>query len=114
MDVYNAFTAKTKINVKSAMGPYQVKCTLDPMIIGGWFKQGHLSCWPVKCPGYMKGYKTFFPGMPFKHRLKALYFFHKQMKQKIPKLNFAESISHMCWGARRDTGALKDSLDMLR
>ena len=52
--------------------------------------------------------------MPYKHRLKALYFFHKQMKQKIPKLNFAESISHMCWGARRKKGVLNDSLDSLR
>ena len=97
-NVYKAFIAAAKLNVKSAMGPYQVKCTLDPMVIGGWFKQGHLSCWPEKCPGYKKGYKTFFPGMPFKYRLKALYFFHRQMKKVIPKLNFAESISHMCQG----------------
>ena len=113
-NVYKSFIAATKRSVKSAMGPYQVKCTLDPMVIGGWFKQGHLSCWPEKCPGYKKGYKTFFPGMPYKHQLKALYFFHKQMKQKIPKLNFAESISHMCWGARRKKGVLNDSLDSLR
>ena len=36
--------------------------------------------------------------MPFKYRLKALYFLHRQMKKVIPKLNFAESISHMCQG----------------
>ena len=30
-NVYNAFIAATKLSVKSAMGPYQVKCTLDPM-----------------------------------------------------------------------------------
>ena len=52
--------------------------------------------------------------MPFKYRLKALYFFHRQMKKVIPKLNFAESISHMGWGARRKKGVLNDSLDSLR
>ena len=49
-----------------------------------------------------------------KHRLKALYFFHKQLKVLIPKLNFAESIAHLCWSARRTKGTLKDSLDVLR
>ena len=59
------------------------------------FKQGHLSCWPEKCPGYKKGYKAFFQGMPFQYQLKALYFFHRQMKKVIAKLDFAESISNM-------------------
>ena len=101
--LYNAFHANAAKRVKGAMGPYQRKCTLDPFVIAGWIQQGHLSCWPVNCPGYESGYKTFFPGMRKKpaNKLKALHFFHRQMKTYAPKLCFAESISHMCWDKRR-------------
>jgi hypothetical protein len=108
--VYAKFVSNTKAVVKGAVGPYQTKCTLDPMTISGWFAQGHLAVWPLACPGYMKGYKLFFPNLPPKLRLQALYFFHRKVKAKLPKLSFAETVSHMCWHGRRSSGALQDSL----
>lgn len=108
--VYEKFVSNTKAVIKGAAGPYQTKCTMDPLTVSKWFQQGHMAVWPVSCPGYLKGYKTFFPNLPAKLRLQALYFFHQKMKAKIPKLCFAETISHMCWDGRRTKGALQDSL----
>ena len=108
--LYNKFTENIGSVVKGAMGPYQTKCTVEPMVMAKWISQGHLAVWPLKCPGYMKGYKKFFPNLPAKLRLPALYFFHKRMKMKLPHMCFPETISHMCWDARRSAGALDDSL----
>ena len=58
--------------------------------------------------------QDFFSRHAFQAPAGGVVFFHKQMKQKIPKLNFVDAISHMCWDARRKKGALKDSLDLLR
>ena len=33
--IYQKFVSKTRAVMKGAMGPYQIKCTLDPMTIGG-------------------------------------------------------------------------------
>lgn len=108
--LYEKFRSTTKAVVKGAMGPYQLKCTLDPLTSSGWISQGHLAVWPVTCPGYMKGYSVFFPKLPPAHRLQALYFFHRKMKAKVPMLCFPEAVSHMCWDSRRTSGALHDSL----
>jgi hypothetical protein len=110
--VYDTFRKNASKRLKGAMGPYQIKCTLDPLVIGGWVQQGHLCCWPVNCPGYESGYPVYFPGMRKSpaNKLKALYFFHKEMKKFVPKLCFAETVSHLCWDKRRKTGKLQDSL----
>ena len=110
--LYQKFVSNTKAVVKGAMGPYQTKCTLEAMTISGWISQGHLAVWPLACLGYIKGYKTFFPNLPPKLRLQAIYYFHQKMKAKVPKLCFSETISHMCWDGRRISGALQDSLSV--
>ena len=92
------------------MGPYQLKCTLDPLVLSRIIPQGHLCLWPHEAPGYRIGYDKYYPGLPSSLRLQALWHFHAQMKKEIPSLCFAETVSHMCWEKRRGGGALDDSM----
>ena len=80
---------------------------LDMLVMQGSVPEWVLSRWPVDCPAYRSSLATLFPGLPVQDHLVALYWVHMELGKKW-RFMFPESCAQLCWGHRRQSGALDD------
>jgi hypothetical protein len=107
---FNEWGPHVKELLRGVLGTYLQKTVLDVLVLSQWIAQAHVAAWPTLCPGYMKGYKRYFPGAPAKLRLKILHYTHRRLWKVQKKIKFPESCGQLCWNVRRADGRLTDKV----